>query len=111
MDRRVTREELDGVVDAVHDLAVTALASEQVAHLGESVVAGFFERFGGYTPTELLDELDLDRDELVADLVSIAPTAVAALRESGDLERILRDQLAPFYSSPRATELLGGAGR
>ena len=111
LDRRVTREELDGVVDAVHDLAVTALASEQVAHLGESVVAGFFARFGGYTPTELLDELDLDRDELVADLVSIAPTAVAALRESGDLERILRDQLAPFYSSPRATELLGGAGR
>lgn len=103
---RVTREELDGVVDAVHDLAVTTLASEQVAGLGEAVVDGFFERFGGYTPTELLDELDLDRADLVDDLVRVAPGAVEALRESGDLERIVRTQLEPFYASDEVRALL-----
>ncbi len=63
------------------------LASEHVAELGRVVVAAFLERFGGYTPTELLDQLDLSQDELVADLVRLAPGVLDALRESGDLER------------------------
>ncbi len=106
LSRRLTRDEVDGVVDAAHDLAVTALASEQVAALGAVIVDGFFERFGGFTPTELLDELDLDRADLVADLVAIAPAVVEALRESGDLEQIVRAQLAPFYASDEVQALL-----
>lgn len=107
LSRAVDREEIAGVVDAVHDLAVGAAASEPVAHLGEVVVDAFFDQFGGYTPTELLDELDLSRDDLVADLVRIAPGAVEAMRDSGDLERILRAQLAPFYESDEVRGLLG----
>ena len=106
LGRHATREEITGVVDAVHELVVSTTADEHVAHLGEVVVEAFFDRFGGYTPTELLDELDLDRDDLVADLVRIAPQAVAALRESGDLERIVRAELEPFYASAAVTALL-----
>ena len=95
------------MVDAVHEVVVSTLASDHVAGLGEVVVDGFFDRFGGYTPTELLDELDLSRAELVADLVRIAPGAVAALRETGDLERLVRAELEPFYSSAEVTALLG----
>ena len=102
-----TREQITGVVDAVHDLAIATLASEHVAHLGEVIVDAFFDRFGGYTPTELLDELDLSREDLVADLVRIAPSVVAALQESGDLERFARAQLEPFYASPEVSALLG----
>jgi hypothetical protein len=102
-----TQEEISGVVDAVHELAVSSVANEHVAHLGEVVVEAFFERFGGYTPTELLDELDLRREDLVADLVRIAPGAVDALRETGDLERIVRAQLEPFYTSDEVIALLG----
>jgi hypothetical protein len=101
-----SREEVSGVVDAVHDLTVATVASEHVASLGEVVVEAFFERFGGYTPPELLDELDLSREDLVADLVRIAPQVVEALRETGDLERMLRAQLEPFYSSPEVAVLL-----
>jgi hypothetical protein len=103
----VERDEITGVVDAAHDLVVDAVASDPVAHLGDVVVDAFFDQFGGYTPPELLDELDLDREDLVADLVRLAPGAVAALRESGDLERLLRAQLEPFYSSPEVRALLG----
>jgi hypothetical protein len=102
-----THEEISGAVDAVHDLAVITVANEHVAHLGEVIVDAFFERFGGYTPTELLDELDLSREDLVADLVRMAPGAVDALRESGELERMLRAQLEPFYTSTEVTDLLG----
>jgi hypothetical protein len=107
LDTYLERDEITGVVDAVHELVVTTAAGEQVAHLGEAIVDAFFDRFGGYTPTELLDELDLSRDDLVADLVRIAPGAVGALRESGDLERLLRAQLEPFYASAEVRALLG----
>ena len=71
------------------------------------IVDGFFDRFGGYTPTELLDELELSREDLIADLVRIAPAVVDALREAGDLERMVRAQLEPFYTSPEVIALLG----
>jgi hypothetical protein len=109
LDEYATREEISGVVDAVHDLAISTAVNEHVAHLGEVVVDGFFDRFGGYSLTELLKELDLDRAEIVADLVRIAPGAVGALRETGDLERIVRAELEPFYASPEIVALLDGA--
>jgi len=90
----------------VHDLTVATVANEHVAHLGEVVVDAFFDRFGGHAPTTLLDELGLSRDDLVADLVRIAPRVLDAVRESGDLERMLRAQLEPFYSSDEVSALL-----
>ena len=107
LGERVTAEEVAGVVDAAHDLTISTLAHERVAQLADAVVETFFERFGAYTPTELLDELDLDRADLVADLVRIAPGVLAALETSGDLERLLREQLAPFYASAEVVALLG----
>jgi hypothetical protein len=107
LSRFAGHEEIAGVVDAVRELVVDAAAGEQVAQLGEVVVDAFFDRFGGYTATELLDELDLSRDDLVADLVRLAPGVVDALRETGDLERILRARLEPFYSSAEVRALLG----
>jgi hypothetical protein len=107
LEGHVERDEISGVVDSVHELVIAAAASEQVGRLGEALVDAFFDRFGGYSPTELLDELDLSREDLVADLVRIAPGVVGALRESGDLERILRDRLEPFYASPEVLALLG----
>jgi len=106
LSRHATREEIAGVVGAVHELAVTTVANEHVARLGEVIVDAFFDRFGGHTPTMLLDELDLSREDIVADLVRIAPSAVDALRESGDLERMVRAELEPFYTSPEVIALL-----
>lgn len=104
---RTSREELSGVVDAAHALVVSTAASEHAARLADALVDAFFDHFGGYTPVELLAELDIDREDLVSDLVRIAPGVVGALRESGDLERIVRAQLEPFYGSAEVRELLG----
>jgi hypothetical protein len=106
LHRYVTLEEMTGVVDAVRGLAVATAAGAHVATLGEVLVDGFFDRFGGYTPTELLDELELSREDLLSDLARIAPRVVDALRESGDLERILRARLEPFYRSSEVAALL-----
>ena len=109
LDRHTTRDRLGRVVDAGHELVIATAASEAVAHLAETIVDAFLDRFGGYSPVELLAELDLDRDDLVADVVAAAPPVVDALRESGALERMLRAELEPFYSSPEVSALLGEA--
>lgn len=95
------------LVDAIRDLVVTVLADPHVVEVGHAVVDGFFEAFGGYTPTELLSELDLDRADVVADAVRLAPGVVGAMVESGELEALLRAELAPFYASDAVTALLG----
>ncbi len=107
LSHHATQQQVSDLAGALHEVAITGLATEHAADLVEVVVDAFFDRFGGYTPTELLEQLDLDRDELVADLVRLAPSVVGALRESGDLERLVRAQLEPFYTSPEVARLLG----
>jgi hypothetical protein len=109
LERYTKREELTGLVEAGHEVVVAAAASTPFAHLVEVVVDAFFDRFGGYSGPELLAELALDRADLVDDLVRLAPPVVAALRETGDLERLLRAELEPFYASADVTALLDGA--
>ncbi|MGB2701674.1 MAG: hypothetical protein WBC31_15030, partial [Candidatus Phosphoribacter baldrii] len=77
------------------------------ARLAEALVDGFFEWFGGYTLVELLDALDLCSADVVDHLALLTPRLVAALRDSGDLERLLRAHLEPFFTSPDVVELLG----
>ncbi|GAA4120765.1 hypothetical protein GCM10022215_24770 [Nocardioides fonticola] len=102
------REHLGGLVDAVHEIVVTTAGTEEVASLGRAVVAAFLDRFGGYTAAELLEQLDLGREDLVADAVRLAPPVLTALRDSGDLERLLRARLEPFYASAEVLDLLAG---
>lgn len=105
--RHADREDVTDVVDAAHELTATALESEHAAHLADVLVDAFFDHFGGYTGTELLEQLDLDRAQVRDDIVSAAPGIVGLLDETGDLERLLRSRLEPFYSSPEVAALLG----
>ncbi len=109
LDRHTTREEVAGVAVAAHDLAVTALATEHAAALADAVVDAFLHRFGEHTPTQLLGELGIDREDLVADLTRAAEGVIGALRTSGELERVVRAQLEPFYASPEVAALLASS--
>jgi hypothetical protein len=102
----VDAAEVDGLVDAGHDVVITVLADPRTVAVAHSVVDGFLDSFGGYTPTELLAELDLDRADVVAELVRFAPGVIEPLVESGALERIIRAELAPFYASAEVAALL-----
>ncbi len=107
LDVHLQDGQISGVVNAGHDLAVGTLAHAHVAHLGAAIVDGFFEWFGGYTPAELLEQLNLDRADLISDLVRIGPGLLDALRASGDLQGVIRAQLQPFYGSAEVRALLG----
>ncbi|KAA1420947.1 hypothetical protein F0U44_00975 [Nocardioides humilatus] len=107
LDRHVSREEIGEVVDAVHELAAAALESEHARVLAGVLVDAFFDHFGGYTGAELLEQLEIDKADLRDDVVKAAPGIIGLLDESGDLERILRARLEPFYSSAEVAALLG----
>ena len=106
LEDHLTREELDGLLGAGHDLATSAAATTHAATLGEVVVAAFLDRFGDHTPARLLEELELDQDQVVDDLVRLAPGVVGALHGSGDLERLVRSRLEPFWASDRVAAIL-----
>lgn len=106
LGRHTSRAELGEVADAVHEIAADALATERAAELADVLVDAFLDRFGGYTAAELLESLDLDREQVRADVARVAPDVVRLLDESGDLERLLRARLEPFYRSPEVQALL-----
>jgi hypothetical protein len=101
-------DQLAGVVDAGRDLTVSVLAHPRVVALGDALVDGFFEAFGGYTAGELMEQLDIARDDLVAAVARNASAVVGALVDSGALEEALRAELAPFYASDEVARLLTG---
>ena len=94
------------VVLVVVVLAGSALADELVGR----TVARFLSEHAATDLATLLDDLGVGRDHLVDLVRTLAPPVLDAARESGHLERAVRDRLAPFWSSEEVRELLGGAG-
>lgn len=90
------------------DVVIAAAVAEPVHILIDAFIDGFFAIYGDLPAAEILDDLDLTRDTIVGYAVTAAPQAVAAVRDSGELDRIIRDQLAPFYTSPEVLAILAG---
>lgn len=71
-------------------------------------VDGFFDRYGQTSLGELLEEIGIERDMLVADALRFAPKAIEGLRRRGLLEPMVRRQFEDFYRSAAAQRILGG---
>jgi hypothetical protein len=99
-------EDATALTATLHELGLGALEHEVVPQVVRVVVDAFLDRFGGYTPPELLEQLDLSRNDLVAHLAALAPQVVTELHAAGHLERLVRSRLAPFYESEAAKALL-----
>jgi hypothetical protein len=70
-------------------------------------VDGFFDRYGGSSLGELLEEIGLSRDMLVADAMRFAPKAIEGLKQRGLLEGMIRRNLEGFYRSAAVEKILG----
>ncbi|MEE4249034.1 MAG: hypothetical protein V2I38_00440 [Alcanivoracaceae bacterium] len=67
----------------------------------------FFKKYGKSTLPELLDEMGVDRNMMVAEAMHYAPHVLAVLNKKGILEKAVRRQLAPFYESEALQNLIG----
>ena len=104
----MAQEDLVRFADTVHGALATAAASEPVGGLLDALVDGFFTEYGDHPLTTLLEELEISRDDLVADVTSFVGTTAGALHEAGVLEDVVRQRLAPFFESAEVAALLEG---
>lgn len=75
-----------------------------------AVVEHLFTMYGDRPVIELLSDVGVDRDLVIAEVNALAVPLIDALREEGYLEALIRRRLEPFYTSAAAKKLLQPAG-
>lgn len=100
------REDVERVAGLVQDIAIEVLPSEPALALADRLVDGFLAVYGGHPITELVSDLGITRDDIVTHAQALAPRLLAAAQESGELERMVRSTLEPFYASPEVRDML-----
>ncbi|GAA3952386.1 hypothetical protein [Allohahella marinimesophila] len=75
----------------------------------EMMVDYVFAKYGEGDLGLLFDDFDVTSERIVTELEPILPSLMTALKESGQLEAIVRRRLASFYQSPAALEILSTA--
>lgn len=69
-------------------------------------IHAFFDKYGDASLRELIDEVGIQRDDLLDDARRFAPPMVALLRERGLLDAWLRRHLEPFFFKDETLALL-----
>ncbi|GAB4012431.1 hypothetical protein [Nocardioides ultimimeridianus] len=103
-----TRKEVRRIAGLAQDVAIDAATRPPVLELADAVVTAFWGVYGEHPASALLVDLGIDRDVAVTEATRVAAEALAAAHENGDLERILRERLAPFYASAEVAAILEG---
>ena len=102
-------QDVEHVAATGHALWLDARGSAWIRAAVDAGIDAFFDRYGERTVGELLDELDLDEDAIVAEAERHAPQILAALHRDGQVEAFVRRRLEPFYTSEEARALLAEA--
>lgn len=103
-------DELAAIADAGHDVWLDLHTTPWFRSVVDAVVDALFDMYGELTVGELLGEVGVGHDLVVAEVGRHAPTIIAALQRDGRMEAFLRRRLTPFYESDVARELLSDAG-
>jgi hypothetical protein len=106
LDQVGTRADTQRVAGLLQDIVIAGAPSEPVLALVDALVDAFYATYGATPATQLLEELDITRDDVVEHARAIVPGLLAAAHESGELERILRSRLEPFFASAEVTAIL-----
>jgi hypothetical protein len=105
----LSRQDLRDLVLIVHELWLTLRDTEYFTAAVDAGLDVFFDNYGSFTLAELLDELGVDRRQLIADSQLLVPPAIEAIKATGLLEPIVRGRLEPFWLSPETATLLDAA--
>jgi hypothetical protein len=72
----------------------------------EAVVTHLFELYGDRPLMDLLNDVGVNRELVMAEIDGYALPVIDVLREEGYLEALIRRRLTPFYTSAAAKKLL-----
>lgn len=100
------RTDVHRTAGLLQDVAISGATSEPVLALADALVDAFWGIYGDHPASAFAVDLGLDRDAVIGQATGIAAVAVAAAHDNGDLERLVRERLAPFYASPEVAAIL-----
>ncbi len=106
VDQLGSREDATRIAGLLQDIVIAGAPTEPVLALVDALIDGFFATYGEHPVSALLEDLDLGRDDLVDHATAIVPRVLEQAKESGELERLLRSRLAPFFASPEVAAIL-----
>jgi hypothetical protein len=107
----LTEEELRELVLSIHEIWLTLRDTEYFAAAVDAGIDVFFDNYGSLTVGELLDELGVDRDQLVADAELLVPPLIGSVSSAGLLRPLVRSRLEQFLRSEHALALLRAGTR
>ena len=102
-----SREDIQRIAGLLQDVVIAGAPTEPVVALVDALVDAFFATYGEHPATTLLDDLAITRNDIVTQATAIVPGLLASAHENGELDRLVRVRLAPFFSSPAVTAILG----
>ena len=103
----LSAQDLREVATLLHAVVVSGRDSEFVGEAVDELVDALLERYGSRDLASVLSELNIDRDDLVADLRSSLPRLIEAVKADGRLEALVRARLEPFFHSKKVQTILG----
>lgn len=101
-----SRKDIQRIAGLLQDIVIAGAPTEPVLALVDALVDAFFATYGDHPATTLLDDLAITRDDLVAQATAIVPGLLEAADASGDLDRLIRARLAPFFDSAEVAAIL-----
>jgi hypothetical protein len=102
----LSQVDLRELVSIIHEIWLTLRDTEYFLAAVDAGIDVFFDNYGSFTVGGLLNELGVERDQLVADAQLLVPPAIEAIRGTGALEELVRARLEPFWTSDAALALL-----
>lgn len=111
LQRAMTLEQAQHLAGLVQDVVIDAAPSEPVQALVRAVAEGFVATYADHPVSELVADLGVDAEAVTAHVTTLAARAIAAAREAGELEPMVRSRLAPFWELPEVTAILAPDAR
>ncbi|MFE7744293.1 hypothetical protein [Nocardia sp. NPDC057455] len=104
----LSRKDLNELVLLCYEIAVTTREKEYFGLLLDECVEVFFTKYGDYTLAAMLPELGLSGDDIAAEILRYGPAVIESAKREGVLAGLIRERLAPFYTSDEVLRILAG---
>lgn len=102
----VSRDQVQDVAGVLQEIVIGAAPSAPLSRFVDTVVESFLGIYGPYPVATLIEDMGVSRDDVAAEAQALLPGMIAAARDDGRLEQVVRDRLAPFFASPEVTAIL-----
>ncbi|GAA4809635.1 hypothetical protein ACFQ0K_14570 [Nocardioides caeni] len=93
----------------VQDIVIGGGTAAPVLAFVDALVDGFFAVYGAHPASTLVTDLGLEPTDLADVARRALPPLLAAAVQTGEVERLLRARLEPFFTSPEVAAILEGS--